>query len=169
MWVKKTVFWVRSPQTGRPLQHSTISPVQLPAVTRFHPLVSHHFHHRHCQQPQPQRPQARFLLLTVSPWLLCRRNRRRSWTLLLLRLVVQLIRVLQGITLLLPTILWPRHRRRCSRRVSTRIATPPPAAEPVPIFQLQKSYRPHTQPNTILTLSALRHRLSHCRDPPSQR
>lgn len=165
MWVKKTVFWVKSP--SHPLLLSTISPVQLPAVTRFHPLASHRSHHRPCQQPQQL--QAKLLLPATSLWLLCHRLRGLSWILLLLCLAMQFIKALWGDTLLLPTILWPHHLRRCRRRVSIRIGTPLPAAEPILIFQLQKSYHQHTRPNRALTLSALHHRLSKCQDPPSQR
>lgn len=164
MWVKKTVFWVRSPQTSRPLLLSTISPVQLPAATRFHPLASHRSHHPPCQQLQ-----AKFLLPAAPLWLLCHRLRGLRWFLLLLCLAVQFFRARWGVTLLLPTIPWPHHLRRCRRRVSTRIGTPLPAAEPILIFQLQKSYHQHTHPNRTLTLSALHHRFSNRQDPPSQR
>lgn len=167
MWVRKTVSWVRSPQTSRPLLLSTISPVQLPAVTRFHPSASRRSHHRPCQQPQ--RLQARFLLPAALLWLLCNRLRALSGILLLLCLAVQFIRARWGVTLLLPTILWPHHLRRCRRRVSTRIGTPLPAAEPILTFQLQKSYPQHTHPNRTRTLSALHHRPTNCPDPPSQR
>ena len=167
MLVKKTVFWVRSPQTSRLPLLSTISPVQLPAVTRFHPLARHHSHHWPCQQAQ--QPQAKCLLQAVPLWLLCHRLRGHRWILLLLCLAVQFIRAPWGVTLLLSTIEWLHHLQWHRRRISTRIGTPLPAAEPVLIFQLQKSYHQHTRPSTTLTLSTLHYRLSNSQDPRSQR
>lgn len=166
MWVKKTVFWARSPQTSHPLLLSATSPARLPAVTRFPPLASHRSHHRPYQQPQQL--QAKFLLLAALLWLLDHRLRGLSWILLLLCMAVRSIRALWGVTLL-PPILWPHRPCRCRRRVSTRIGTPLPAVEPILIFQLQKSYHQHTHLNRTLTLWALHHRFSNRQDPPSQR
>lgn len=167
MWVKKTVFWARSPQTKHPRLLSTTSPARLPAVTRFPPLASRRSHHRPCQQAQQL--QAKFLLPAALLWLPDHRLRALSWTLLLLCTAVQSTRALWGVTLPPPTILWPHRLRRCRRRVSTRIGTPLPAVEPILIFQLQKSYPQHTHLNRTRTLSALRLRFSNRQDPPSQR
>lgn len=162
---KKTAFWVRCLGMDQPHPHSATSPTQWPPVTRFPPSARRHANCQPHQQPRQQR--AWFLFPAVLGWLLFHLQGYR-WTLLLRRLAAQSIRAPWGATLLLPHR-WPHRLPRCSHRVITRTDIPPPAAEPVLIFQLRKSCHRLTLPNRILTLSAPHHRHSHCQDPHSRR
>lgn len=166
MLEKRTAFSVRSLAMDQPLLHSTTSPAPLPPVTRFHPSASHLARRQSCLEPRRQ--PAPFLFLAAWAWLLHCLLAHTWIMLLLLLLVVQFIRAPWGVTLLLPPQ-WPHHLLWCSHRVTTRTDTPPPAAEPVLIFQLQKSCHRVTHLNRTRIPWALSHRHSRCQGPPLQR
>lgn len=153
MLEKKTASLVRPLALHQhPPPPSATSPVRPRPLTRSHPSASRHAPHPPCpQQPDP------FLFPAASAWLQLRRHRLQAHrsTRRLRCSAAPFTKAQWGATLL-PRPPWRRRPPWCSRRLTTRTATPPAAAEPAPTFQRRRSCRQHTLRRRSPTLSARR-------------